>query len=570
MSRTETALKPLVANSSSAAHRIASRKFGLRVAAAFWLAGPRSIICTIVQKIWSSQQDALEASAPLSETSLLGWQFDCFRRHQQAGLSPHRLPRAFRPGAVVVLAADPVLAHLGQDLARGRQGFGIDPLVRIPQVGSDDGACALKIDLVHAHDDDGARRLAVDPERRQQIRIDRDLRVAVDAQRRAGARDQRQQRDLRSAHDLPKRIDAVVAAAIRHHQRLVVVDANKTRQVAARRAIQSLPTRGCERRKWRFFDQHAIGWRNAVGNLDGGSLVGLAVDRFKLRDGCDNSHCRSPKPCAIAASITSDDPQQLARMVFDAADIDDGSIGRSRVIDGAAKPVLDLAVAAAGPRGQAVRENVRACRDRNHGDMFIAAAHRIDDGARYVDDHRGAGAEFVIDAARQAVVMAVRFPVYREAAACAGLLESLKTDVLIVLGCRGLPRHHAAWENDGSVIRASGSRQPDQRILAGAARTDHQDEPARPDRGLLAIRYDGCFGHATRRPSRQTLRTTGVSRATCTLIRSARLPTAISPRSGRPTASAGVLVTVRTAAARSIAGTRCGNCSAAISRLEGM
>ena len=36
---------------------------------------------------------------------------------------------------------------------------------------------------------------------------------------------------------------------------------------------------------------------------------------------------------------------------------------------------------------------------------------------------------------------------------------------------------------------------------------------------------------------------------------SARLPTAISPRSRSPTASAGVLVTVRTAEARSIAGT---------------
>src|ERR1700738_4982733 len=166
--------------------------------------------------------------------------------------------------------------------------------------------------------------------------------------------------------------------------------------------------------------------------------------------------------------------------------------------------------------------------------------------------------------------MAGRFPVYRKAAACAGLLESLKTDVLIVLGSRGLARHHAAREDDSAVVGASGSRPPDQRILAGAARTDHQDQPAGADRGLLMTRYGRCFGHATRRPSRQTLRTTGVSRATCTLIRSARLPTAISPRSGRPTASAGVLVTVRTAAARSIAGTRCGNCSAAISRLEGM
>src|SRR5260370_30110661 len=164
----------------------------------------------------------------------------------------------------------------------------------------------------------------------------------------------------------------------------------------------------------------------------------------------------------------------------------------------------------------------------------------------------------------------MRFPVPREAAAGAGLLESLKTDVLIVLGSRGLPRHRAAREDDGSVIGAGGSRQSNQRILAGAARTDHQDQPAGPDRGLQVIRYGWCFGHATRRPSRQTLRTTGVSRATCTRMRSARLPTAISPRSARPTASAGVLVTVPTAAARSMARTRSGDCSAPLNRLEGV
>ena len=57
---------------------------------------------------------------------------------------------------------------------------------------------------------------------------------------------------------------------------------------------------------------------------------------------------------------------------------------------------------------------------------------------------------------------------------------------------------------------------------------------------------------------------------TWTRMRSARLPTAISPRSDRPTASAGAFVTVRMADARSIAATCCGSCSAAISRLEGM
>src|ERR1700759_2461643 len=43
MSRTETALKPLVENNSSAAARIASRKFGLRAAASF-LVGRRTIL----------------------------------------------------------------------------------------------------------------------------------------------------------------------------------------------------------------------------------------------------------------------------------------------------------------------------------------------------------------------------------------------------------------------------------------------------------------------------------------------------------------------------------------------
>src|SRR4051812_18901622 len=60
MSRIETALKPLVENSSSAAARIASRRFGLRAAAVLptdLMAGVRIIICTIVQKIRSGQQE---------------------------------------------------------------------------------------------------------------------------------------------------------------------------------------------------------------------------------------------------------------------------------------------------------------------------------------------------------------------------------------------------------------------------------------------------------------------------------------------------------------------------------
>ena len=35
------------------------------------------------------------------------------------------------------------------------------------------------------------------------------------------------------------------------------------------------------------------------------------------------------------------------------------------------------------------------------------------------------------------------------------------------------------------ILGASGFGKPEQRVLAGAARTDHQNEPAGPDRGRL-------------------------------------------------------------------------------------
>jgi len=55
MSRTETALKPLVENSSSAAARIASRKFGLRAEVVLLggLAGHGLYFCT-KDKVWST------------------------------------------------------------------------------------------------------------------------------------------------------------------------------------------------------------------------------------------------------------------------------------------------------------------------------------------------------------------------------------------------------------------------------------------------------------------------------------------------------------------------------------
>src|SRR5262245_55938754 len=140
----------------------------------------------------------------------------------------------------------------------------------------------------------------------------------------------------------------------------------------------------------------------------------------------------------------------------------------------------------------------------------------------------------------------------------------------MIFGRRSWTRDHAPGKDDARIDAAFLARVSEQGILAGSARAHHQDEPAGSD-ALVRERRPlpgGRWAHATLRAPRQTQRTAAISSTTRTQMRSARLPGATSPRSQRPMASAGVLVTVRTAAARSI-GATCGSRSAAISRLDG-
>jgi hypothetical protein len=63
------------------------------------------------------------------------------------------------------------------------------------------------------------------------------------------------------------------------------------------------------------------------------------------------------------------------------------------------------------PRARAARRWARIsgrCRDRNHHDAGVGAAHRINHRTRYIGDHRAPGADIVIDRAVQCVAMAVR------------------------------------------------------------------------------------------------------------------------------------------------------------------
>src|ERR1700761_5124502 len=74
--------------------------------------------------------------------------------------SPHRLPGAFGPFAIVAFAAGLVRAHIGENLARCGQYRRIYALVRVPEIGAHDRPRALEVDLIHRHDDDAAWRSA--------------------------------------------------------------------------------------------------------------------------------------------------------------------------------------------------------------------------------------------------------------------------------------------------------------------------------------------------------------------------------------------------------------------------
>ncbi len=100
-------------------------------------------------------------------------------------------------------------------------------------------------------------------------------------------------------------------------------------------------------------------------------------------------------------------------MVFRLADVEDDRIGcGSGLIDSTAEPLLDLAVAAASPRRQALRQHFRRRRDRDHHDIGIDPAHRGNHGARHIGDHGAAGADIVVDTATQRVAVTVRLPMH--------------------------------------------------------------------------------------------------------------------------------------------------------------
>jgi len=189
------------------------------------------------------------------------------------------------------------------------------------------------------------------------------------------------------------------------------------------------------------------------------------------------------RPLATAALISSDDPHQFTRMVFGAADICDREVWRNcEASTSAAKPVCNLAVAVASARGQTCDQNFRRRRYQDDRNVRVSAAHRVNDRTRYIRDDRAVGADILVDRAWQRVAMAMRLPIHRKLALDARQPKGLRAHLLITFVSRGRARHHAARKDQAAVTGAADLREAYQRVLAGAARADHQDEPARSDR----------------------------------------------------------------------------------------
>src|SRR6266508_3397732 len=202
--------------------------------------------------------------------------------------------------AVVSLAAESAVGQLGQNRAVARQALAIDMARWLPQLRAHDRLGALKEDAVDGNDEHGARALAVDDEALPQIRIDRDRGAAVNADGLATARDQEQKRDPWIVQDVAQAIDAVIATPVGYKQRLLVVNADETRRVAARGAIEAVRARSGERKERRRLDKSAVMGGDAVGLLGDRWSIGLTIDALERLDGGDDviakfRHVRLPK-----------------------------------------------------------------------------------------------------------------------------------------------------------------------------------------------------------------------------------------------------------------------------------
>src|SRR5262249_7004977 len=207
--------------------------------------------------------------------------------------------------------------------------------------------------------------------------------------------------------------------------------------------------------------------------------------------------------------------EELARFALRVTDIVDDHIGAQLAVREleAAHPIRDSAVACSLARGKPTAKYVLRRRHQDGDHIGVTPARCADDGARAVADHRPASLDIEVDGEGNSVHMAVRAPPDRKGAVGRRLLEGGRRHVFIAFEDGGRPRDHAGGKNDVRVAAARRAGVRDQRILAGAARSDHQHQPPGTDRfrsGPQGAQSCHNAAHATRRPPRHIVGAGGI------------------------------------------------------------
>ena len=108
---------------------------------------------------------------------------------------------------------------------------------RVPQVRADERLRAVRVDLVGAHDDRGARRLAHGAGGLEHLGRRRDAGAAVDAQRLVATGDQEEQADVAGRDDVGQRVEAAVAGRVGDREVVLVEDRDEARRATTGRRV---------------------------------------------------------------------------------------------------------------------------------------------------------------------------------------------------------------------------------------------------------------------------------------------------------------------------------------------
>jgi hypothetical protein len=191
--------------------------------------------------------------------------------------SVHRLLEALRVTLVPFLAREAVLNGLHHGALARKRAF-VEVLGWIPQLGTDQRSRALGISALDRHDDNAARDFGFHLERLAKLQINPDHRSTINAERATDSGYKKEQRDAGIAHQVAQRVDPVIAAPVRQHDRMPIHNAH---EAGGRRS----------RKRYSAFFFSGSKSPDGIEEIDAGALLATAtVINYSQPNSTDYSH----------------------------------------------------------------------------------------------------------------------------------------------------------------------------------------------------------------------------------------------------------------------------------------